>query len=175
MTASDPRRPRYVAALLVAFLASGGATAPSLAAQELADSATSIKADLLADLDAGVRLRLHAEGRDDPLEGTLVGLNGSTASINVRERVEPVSLDEVDAIWVWDGKAGKGALIGAAVVGLGGALVLGMFAQGLCDKADCGGAWVEGAAPGAGLGLLVGGAAGALIGFAASDWERLFP
>jgi hypothetical protein len=59
---------------------------------------------------------------------------------------------------------------GAAVMGVGGAVALGLagawVSHGICDAADCTGAWREGIGPGAILGAFLGGAVGVMGGLA---------
>lgn len=58
----------------------------------------------------------------------------------------------------------RGALIGGIAGAVAVGLIGGIMSQGICDAADCSGAWVDGAVPGAAIGGLGGASLGALIG-----------
>lgn len=152
----------------------GGPAVRAAPAQEAPDSAVSTRARLLLGLKEGV-IRLHTAERGDPYEGTLVGVDRSDAVLDLGGRAVPVPLQDVESIWVYEQKAGKGALIGGLVLGSAGGLFTGWLFSGLCDAADCSGAWADGAVLGFAVGGAVGAVVGGLFGLAASDWEPVFP
>lgn len=61
-------------------------------------------------------------------------------------------------------RAGRGAVVGG-ILGAGAGAALGaLVGRGVCDAADCSGAWIDGAAPGVVLGGFAGAAVGAAVG-----------
>jgi len=69
----------------------------------------------------------------------------------------------------------SGTLVGALSGAVLGSLVVGTLASGLCDRADCSGAFADGATAGAVLGAGVGALIGAGIGAVKHHWEQIWP
>ncbi len=113
----------------------------------------------LARLGAGQRVRIRASGVG-LVEGWVVSSSPNLVTLRTNGSRIEVPAPGVDSLWVRGGShAGKGALIGGAVGGIGlGALAAAVVSGRRADCPNCKpGAFFAG-------GLLVGGAVGALVG-----------
>ena len=110
----------------------------------------------LARLGAGQHVRIRASG-GGLVEGWVVSSSPNLVTLRTDGSRIEVPAPGVDSLWVRRGSAGRGALIGGAVGGIGLALV---------GAASCHGGRANEAPPGVcvAYGLVVGGAGGALVG-----------
>ena len=111
-------------------------------------------ANALARLKPGARLRLAAlTGGAAPVRGTLLRVQGDTVSLQQRQQVTRLRLQEVTDVWVRGRHTKLGAILGG-LTGLGAGLFLGAIVSSACEV-DCtrvdqvylvtGGRWVPGA------------------------------
>jgi hypothetical protein len=150
-------------------------TQPLRAQSISADSARveSVRA-VLSDIPLGSRIRILTVGHN-VIEGRFA-LRSDTGVV-VRQRSDSVraSIARIASVWRPAANIKSGAISGALVGALVLAPLAGIAASGLCDRADCHGAFANGATVGAALGAGVGALAGIGIGALTHHWERVWP
>jgi hypothetical protein len=150
-------------------------TQPLLAQSVTADSARldSIRAALQS-FPLGSRIRILTVGQND-IEGRLAFRSDTGVVLLQRSDSSRASIARIASLWRPAANIKSGGITGA----LAGALVLaplaGIAANGLCDRADCHGAFANGATVGAVLGAGLGALVGIGIGALTHHWERVWP
>src|SRR5260370_5144481 len=128
----------------------------------------------LARLGAGQRVRLRSSGVG-LVEGGVVSSSPTLVTLRTDGSRIAIPGPTVDSLWVRGGShAGRGALVGGAVAGIGlGALAAGVASHPWSDCPGCTpGAWFAG---GFVVGAVGGALIGALIGAASPTWQLRFP
>ena len=145
-------------------------TAP-VAAQDVASAARGIPPGSLVRVRdrSGIRI----EGRLARITATEIRLDDAAAP--------GLALADLDSLWVAGRETRRGAITGAKIGGIGGAVVRGVLTarvvEGRCETGDCNGAAaglvgaLVGGAGGAASGAVVGGA----VGSALTRWRLVFP
>ena len=127
-----------------------------------------------AALRAGDFTKISSAGRITEGKVASVGRDSVTLVSDGRASVT-VPVFATDTVWTRHRLTGKGAIVGAAF----GAVVLGALggaaSSGLCDAADCSGAFTDGAIVGGLVGAGGGGLLGAAIGSLMQRWKRVRP
>ena len=168
-------------AALAAFVRIAPFTAVLVAAQPLkaqsmaADSARldSVRAVLLrVPLESPIRILTVGQSI---IEGRLAARSDTGIVLHQRRDSSRASIARIATIWRPARNIKSGVVTGGLVGGLVGALALGALASGLCDRADCHGAFAEGATVGAALGVGVGAAVGIGVGALTHHWQQVWP
>lgn len=132
----------------------------------------------LRDLRPGMVIRIEATTLQERLEGTLHEWASDTITIRpINSPPRPIAISDVTALWSRGRATKTGALVGGAIGGLGGGIVLSLLcAIGSTDDGVIGNEGFDPgcAALGAGLGLLVGGGVGAGVGASIPTWRLRF-
>lgn len=81
---------------------------------------------------------------------------------------------DVDELWLQRSVASRYTVRGLGIGALSGGLFLGWYGSGLCDAADCSGAFMDGFQTGALLGATAGAVIGYWIGYLRPEWQRVF-
>jgi hypothetical protein len=127
---------------------------------------------LLLRPDQRVRVKVTGSG---VIEGRLVSASDGRLVLDGVGAGKPLPKEilasDVRSLWVRGRATKSGAIVGAVIGGVVTGALLAVFAQGVCDAADCGGRWVGGGAIGLALGGAGGAATGALIGSASPRWR----
>jgi len=155
-------------AVLVAWLV---ATASSVACAQQSDTSPpgTRAARALAGLESGqhVRIRTNADGL---VEGRVLSTSEGFVTIRSAGSATKIPAASVDSLWVRSAHAGRGALVGGATLGLG----FGALAASVCPR-ECdissGTAFVRGGL----VGVVLGGAIGALVGLIVPSWRLRLP
>ena len=159
------------------------ALGPLLVALPTAVRAQSVELDSIQ--TASVRAALFAVELESPIRIRTVGqsiLEGRLAArsdtdIVIRRHGVPnhAAIRRIAEIWRPAPNYRSGAIIGAVTGAVAGSLLGGTLASGLCDRADCHGAFGQGAVAGAGLGGVVGSLIGLGVGALTDHWNRFWP
>lgn len=143
---------------------------PRLASSQESQTIPISRTPLISSLRVGDITRISSGGRTAQGRIAKVGRDSMWLASGV---VVPVLAS--DTVWSLRRQTGKGAAIGAAVVGVGFGALVGAMSSGLCDAADCSGAFssgfIAGGIIGAGGGAILGAAAGSLV----RRWRRVMP
>lgn len=132
---------------------------------------TAGRRDVLPGARVGSRIRFFPAGQ--PLvQGSLLRVDSTLVVVGTSRDSIAIPLQLLDSAAVYRGRSTTGAVIGAGIVGALGALFIGGLAAGLCDTSDC--ETTQAAAAGGVLGIIAGGSIGALVGWAASDWQTVY-
>jgi hypothetical protein len=128
----------------------------------------------LARLGGDTQVRIHASGVGR-VSGWVVSSSPNLVTLQTDGSRIQVPAPGIDSLWVRSGgHAGKGALIGAAVAGIGLGAVAAILVHNTCDTSggcDDAGGFVGGLAVGGAAGALI----GALIGAAFPKWQLRLP
>jgi hypothetical protein len=81
----------------------------------------------------------------------------------------------IASVWRPAANIRSGAIAGGLTGAFVGGLAVGTLASGLCDRADCHGAFADGATVGAAFGAGIGALVGLGIGALTHHWERVWP
>jgi len=159
-----------IAALAVVFFSTQPVRAQSIAG----DSARldSVRAVLLQ-FPLGSPIRIVTIGHN-VIEGRLATLSDTGIVIRQRSDSSHASIERISTVWRPARNVKSGAITGGLVGAVVGALGLGILASGLCDQADCHGAFANGATIGAALGAGVGATVGIGVGSLTHHWERVW-
>jgi hypothetical protein len=150
---------RAIAALVIIL------SSPARAQQPDAIGSADDAARVLARLDRGQQVRIRAKG-DGRLEGRVLSNSERFITIGTAGAVTELPAEQVDSLWVRTARTGRGALIGGAALGLGFGALGASVCPGECNVSS-GTAFVRGGL----LGVLFGGAIGALVGSAVHHWQ----
>jgi hypothetical protein len=145
-----------------------------------AQSATDDSARIESARSALVRIPLESRIRiitvgHNAIEGRLAALSDSGIVILQRRDTSRASIARVGSVWRPAANFKSGAITGGSIGAILGALTGGTFASGLCDRADCHGAFANGASVGAVLGAGLGAAIGLGVGALTHHWQRVWP
>jgi hypothetical protein len=142
---------------------------PSATAQERAEPTL----HTFARIDTLDAIRLSIAG--SRVEGRFRGANESGLLLQLDSETRSLQFSAVDTLWIRGRSAGTGALVGAAILGLGTSILFGWANHALCDAAECGGEFAEGFRVGALVGVPAGALLGAAIGLLVPKWHRRYP
>jgi hypothetical protein len=145
-------------------------------AQAVADDSARIESarSALLRIPLESRIRVMTVGQN-VIDGRLAARSDSGIVILQRRDSSRASIARIASIWRPAANIKSGALTGALIGAVLGALTGGTFASGLCDRADCHGAFADGASAGAVLGAGLGAAIGLGVGALTHHWERVWP
>jgi hypothetical protein len=148
---------------------------PLRAQSVTADSARlgSVRA-VLSGISLGSRIRIVTVGQN-VIEGRLAVRSDTGIVVQQRSDSLRASVARIASVWRPAANIKSGAITGALVGALVGAPLAGVAANGLCDRADCHGAFANGATVGAVLGAGLGALVGIGIGSLSHHWERVWP
>jgi len=155
-------------AVLVAWLV---AMASSIACAQQSDTSPprTRATRALAGLASGQHVRIRTNG-DGLVDGRVLFPSESLVTIRSAGRATTIPAASVDSLWVRSAHAGRGALVGGATLGLG----FGALGASVCPR-ECdissGTAFVRGGL----VGVVLGGAIGALVGLAVPSWRLRLP
>lgn len=141
----------------------------------VADSArvTSARAALLSvPLESPIRILTVGQSI---LEGSLAARSDTDVVVRQRRDSLHASMARIAAIWRRERNFKSGAIYGGVAGAVIGGLVVGVFAAGVCDSADCHGAFAAGASVGVPLGGAIGAVIGLGIGGVTRHWELFWP
>src|SRR4051812_17233479 len=174
----EPTRVHFALTTIARILALAVALCFSqpLGAQSVtADSARvdSIRAALQR-FSLGSRIRIVTVGQND-IEGRLAFRSDTGIVVRQRRDSSRASIARIASVWRPAANIKRGAITGALVGALVLAPLAGFAANGLCDRADCHGAFADGAKVGAVLGAGLGAVVGIGIGALTHHWERVWP
>ena len=147
------------------------AMASSVACAQQADTSylRARAARALAGLETGQHVRIRTNG-DALVEGEVLFSSESFVTIRSAGSATKIPAASVDSLWVRSAHAGRGALVGGATLGIG----FGALAASVCPR-ECdissGTAFVRGGL----VGVVLGGAIGALVGLAVPSWHLRLP
>jgi hypothetical protein len=169
------RLPPTTLVRIVAFTAALCLAKPVRAQSTTADSARveSVGA-ALSGIAVGSRIRILTIGQN-VIEGRLAVRSDTGIVVRQRSGSSRASIARIASIWRPAANFKSGAIAGALVGALIGAPLAGFAASGLCDRADCHGAFANGATVGAALGAGVGATVGVVVGALTHHWERVWP
>jgi F0F1-type ATP synthase assembly protein I len=109
------------------------------------------------------------------IEGRLVTLSDTGIVIRQRSDSSRASIARIATIWRPARNVKSGVITGGLVGAVVGALALGTLASGFCERADCHGAFADGATVGAAFGSGVGAIVGIGVGALTHHWKRVWP
>jgi len=123
----------------------------------------------LPGLERGQRVRIRVNG-DGLKEGVVLGSSERLVTIRRAGAATAIPAAGVDSLWVRGTHAGRGALIGGAVLGLG----FGALGATVCPS-ECDVSSATGFERGGLIGFVLGGAIGAIVGLTVHSWRLRVP
>jgi len=123
----------------------------------------------LPGLERGQRVRIRVNG-DGLVEGLVLGSSERLVTIRSAGAATAIPAAVVDSLWVRSTHAGRGALIGGAVLGLG----FGALGATVCPR-ECDVSSATAFERGGLIGIVLGGAIGATVGLTAPSWRLRVP
>jgi hypothetical protein len=160
---------RYALRLLIlAMSGAAGAQSPELDSVQTA----SVRAALFGvHLESPILIRTIGQST---LEGRLAARSDTDIVIRHSGVSQHAAIGRIAEVWRPAPNFKSGAIVGGVTGVVLGGLFGGTLASGLCDRADCHGAFAEGAVTGAGVFGVVGAIVGLGIGAITHHWERFW-
>ncbi|HEV7387144.1 MAG TPA: hypothetical protein VGN73_00900 [Gemmatimonadaceae bacterium] len=161
---------RYALPLLILAMPSAvGAQAVELDSVQTA----SVRAALFSvQLESPIRIRTVGQSI---LEGRLAALSDTDVVVRRSSVSRRAAISRIAEVWRPAPNFKSGAIVGGVTGAVVGGLLSGTLAAGLCDRADCHGAFAQGAVAGAGLFGVVGAIVGLGFGAITHHWDRFWP
>jgi hypothetical protein len=128
----------------------------------------------LSGIPLGSRIRILTVGQN-AIEGQLAVRSDTGIVVQQRSDSLRASISRIASVWRPAANIKSGTITGAVVGALVLAPLAGIAANGFCDRADCHGAFADGAKAGAVLGAGLGALVGIGIGALTHHWERVWP
>jgi len=128
-----------------------------------------------AALRVGDFTRISSAGRSAQGKVAWIGRDSITIVKDKDAAAVTVPVFASDTVWTRHAQAGRGALVGAGFGGLALGALAGAATSGLCDAADCSGAFWPGFLVGGAIGAAGGAFVGAVIGSFVPRWRRVRP
>jgi hypothetical protein len=161
---------RYALPLLI--LAVRGAVGAQSVELDSVQTASVRAALFTVQLESPIRIRTVGQSI---LEGRLAARSDSDVVVRHGSVSRSAAINRIEEVWRSAPNYKSGAIVGGVTGVVVGGLLGGTVAVGLCDQADCHGAFGEGAVAGAGFFGLVGAIVGLGFGSITHHWDRLWP